>query len=347
VADKTIDAIPAAGALSASDLIMVLQTGIEARRSDLAALRTWLASLSLAGGTVTGSLAVTGNITGSGFFFLNRGASDFNSFYISNSGGAEVLVNANGNTEGNIRTTTNHPLSFSANNVQRLALLTDGTVRPGADNAQNLGSGSFRFATVFAGTGTINTSDAREKQNILPITDALLDKWSAVEAISYRFKDAVERKGDAARMHFGYTAQQVEDILGEDAWTYALLCRDPVTTRSTRKVVKAVQRMDVVEDKAVEVIEGVPTLVLRSRTVPAVELRPIVDGSGVPVLDDAGSSLLHPVPVMIEAEVEETVEEPAGDRLGLRYDQCAVIEAAWARRELSRALARIAALEAA
>jgi hypothetical protein len=58
VADKTIDAIPAAGALSASDIFMLLQSGIEAQRSDLAALRTWLNSVSRAGDVITGNLGV-------------------------------------------------------------------------------------------------------------------------------------------------------------------------------------------------------------------------------------------------------------------------------------------------
>jgi hypothetical protein len=256
--------------------------------------------------------------------------------------------------------------------LPRFILEGSGHIRPGGDNSQNLGNGSFRWGTVFAGTGTINTSDANEKQDMLPITDALLDKWAGVEAISYRFKDAVARKGDAARTHFGYTAQQVLECMGEDAWTYALLCKDQITKPVKRTVKRLVQKTEAkpVSEETVEIKDGVPTIVVKTREVqePVVDMVQVIGADGRPVMverqievdgepDKDGKPTrttqtiteprLHPVPVMIEAEVEETVDEPAGDRLGLRYDQCAVIEAAWARRELSRALSRIAALEAA
>lgn len=238
-------------------------------------------------------------------------------------------------------------------------------VRPGSDNAQNLGASGNRWATVFAGTGTINTSDAREKDQILPITDDLLDKWSGVEAVSFKFKGR-------NRTHFGYTAQQVLESMGEDAFTYALLCKDAITKPVKRTVKKLVQKTEAktINDETIEVIDGVPTVVVKTREVqePVFEMVQVIGADGKPVMverevetegepDEDGNPTkttqtiteprLHPVPVMVESEVEETIDEPAGDRLGLRYDQCAVIEAAWTRRELNRALARIAALEAA
>jgi hypothetical protein len=247
----------------------------------------------------------------------------------------------------------------------RYSINTTGHLLPGADNALNLGSGSSRMATIFAGTGTINTSDAREKDNIAPITDALLDRWAGVEAISFKFKGR-------NRTHFGYTAQQVLECMGEDAWTYALLCRDQITKPVKRTVKKMIQKTEAktVNEETIEIIDGVPTIVVKTREVqePVVEMVQVIGADGEPVMverqievdgepDKDGNPTkttqtiteprLHPVPVMVETEVKETVDEPAGDRLGLRYDQCAVIEAAWARRELSRALTRIAALEAA
>jgi hypothetical protein len=47
-----------------------------------------------------------------------------------------------------------------------------GVVRPGADNTQSLGAASYRWSVVYAGTGTINTSDEREKQQIANLDDA-------------------------------------------------------------------------------------------------------------------------------------------------------------------------------
>ena len=47
-----------------------------------------------------------------------------------------------------------------------------GDILPFTDNTFNLGSASFRFATVYAATGAINTSDERSKQDVQSIDDA-------------------------------------------------------------------------------------------------------------------------------------------------------------------------------
>jgi hypothetical protein len=269
---------------------------------------------------------------------------------------AEAWTDTAQGTEWIFRTTANGTTTQS----DRLTITNAGSILPGADNTQNLGSGSLRMATIFAGTGTINTSDAREKQDILPITNALLDKWAGVEAISFKFKGR-------NRTHFGYTAQQVLEVMGADAWTYALLCKDQITKPIKRMVKTQIPKTETktISEETIKIKDGVPTVVVETREVqePVVEMVQVIGADGSPVMIEVPTGImlltdppkpqtrlvprLHPVPVMVESEVEETVDEPAGDRLGLRYDQCAVIEAAWARRELSRALERIAALEAA
>lgn len=106
-----------------------------------------------------------------------------------------------------------------------------GVVRPGSDNTQNLGSASYRWATVYAGNGTINTSDRNEKTDVLEIDDA--ERRVAVRIKSlfrkFRMKDAVAIKGDGARIHFGVVAQDVMDAFqaeGLDASRYGLFCKD-------------------------------------------------------------------------------------------------------------------------
>jgi parallel beta-helix repeat protein len=101
--------------------------------------------------------------------------------------------------------------------------------RPGADNARSLGTPSVRWSTVYAGTGTISTSDERSKQQIKPIDEAALRAWARVEYVQYKFNDAVEQKGDGARWHFGLIAQRVKEAFeaeGLDAFDYGLLCYD-------------------------------------------------------------------------------------------------------------------------
>jgi len=104
-------------------------------------------------------------------------------------------------------------------------------VEPGGDNTYTLGSAPLRWSTVYAGTGTINTSDEREKQDIADIDAAEKRVAVALKGLvkKFRFKDAVIAKSEAARIHFGVIAQEVmaafaaEDL---DAKRYGLLCYD-------------------------------------------------------------------------------------------------------------------------
>lgn len=101
--------------------------------------------------------------------------------------------------------------------------------RPTSDNAQWLGSSSFRWNTVYAGTGTINTSDETSKEQIEQIPQEWLDAWGNVEFYRYKFKDAVASKGNNARWHIGVVAQRVKaafEAKGIDAFAIGLLCYD-------------------------------------------------------------------------------------------------------------------------
>ncbi len=94
-----------------------------------------------------------------------------------------------------------------------------------------LGAASFRWTTVYATTGTINTSDEREKQDIADLDAAEQRVAVALKGLvkKFRFKDAVVAKGDAARIHVGVIAQEVVAAFtaeGLDATRYGLLCYD-------------------------------------------------------------------------------------------------------------------------
>jgi hypothetical protein len=109
--------------------------------------------------------------------------------------------------------------------------VTTSAFRPIADGSYNLGGASNRFSTVYATTGTINTSDEREKQDILWLDAAEKRVAMALKGLvkKFRFKDAVQIKGDAARIHMGVIAQDVKaafEAEGLDAMRYAILCFD-------------------------------------------------------------------------------------------------------------------------
>lgn len=107
-------------------------------------------------------------------------------------------------------------------------MIVDGVLRPNTDNARGLGSSSRRWSVVYAGTGTINTSDAREKQQI-DIEAAAMRAVRNIAFKQFKFNDAVLLKGDKARWHFGAVAQQVKEAFeaeGLDPFSYGLLCYD-------------------------------------------------------------------------------------------------------------------------
>ena len=102
-------------------------------------------------------------------------------------------------------------------------------LRPATDNTLALGEASRRWSVVYAGTGTINTSDERSKQDIEPIPQSWLDAWGDVEFVRYRFRDAVATKGDGARWHVGVIAQRVKEAFearGIDPFEIGILCYD-------------------------------------------------------------------------------------------------------------------------
>ena len=97
------------------------------------------------------------------------------------------------------------------------------------DNVVNLGSGSYRWKQLYAGTTTISTSDERVKDNIEPIPDEVLDAWKDVNWVQYQFKESIAEKGENARIHSGAIAQRIQEAFeahGLDATRYGLLCYD-------------------------------------------------------------------------------------------------------------------------
>ena len=73
------------------------------------------------------------------------------------------------------------------------------------------------------------SSDERLKTPLASVPDEVLDAWEAVGWGQYQFLDAVERKGEAARLHLGLIAQRVKAVFearGMDACEYGILCRE-------------------------------------------------------------------------------------------------------------------------
>ena len=79
------------------------------------------------------------------------------------------------------------------------------------------------------GTACQITSDQRLKQQISEIDDKLLDAWEDVEPSQFKYNDAVDQKGDNARLHTGYVVQQIDSACkshGVDISSYGLYCHE-------------------------------------------------------------------------------------------------------------------------
>jgi hypothetical protein len=116
-------------------------------------------------------------------------------------------------------------------------------------------------ADIYATNGSINTSDRTEKQDIDVMSEAETRVAVACKGLmrKFRFIDAVEAKGDDARIHFGIIAQDLQDAFaaeGLDASRYAMFCSD--TWWEADRVVPAVEAVDAtLDDEGNQITEAV------------------------------------------------------------------------------------------
>ena len=184
-----------------------------------------------------------------------------------------------------------------------------GNLIPSSDNTSAMGISSNRWTQIFAASATINTSDEREKQQIADIPDAVFRAWGKVNFRQFLFNDAVEKKGDAARLHIGVIAQQVAEAFaseGLDATRYGLLCYDEWP-----------EQQEVSHIEQIVVSEGV---------------------------QDADGNYITP-PMYEDKVIVEQEYRPAGGRYGIRYEEALALECAYQRWLGEKMDARIAALE--
>jgi hypothetical protein len=104
---------------------------------------------------------------------------------------------------------------------------------PSNDGAMTCGASTFRWSTVYATTGTINTSDANQKEQIVDLTEAEMAVARRIKGLfkTFKFKDAVAAKGTGARKHVGVIAQDVQAAFaaeGLNAEEYGIFCSDVV-----------------------------------------------------------------------------------------------------------------------
>lgn len=205
-----------------------------------------------------------------------------------------------------------------------IVVLSTTALSPVVDNSVSLGGSANRYTTVYAVTGSINTSDERYKnwRGDLSETELKAAKLISNEIGVYQWLDAVEEKGENARLHIGVRAQRVFKILEEcglDWRRYAWCCYD----------------------KWEDEFEPIFEYTTKYRTIP---FEKEVESS---IVDVEGNNIKKTEIVEEQVEYQEMVDtgekrlvRPAGDRYGVRPDQLAMFLIAAQEQ-------RLAALEAA
>ena len=183
-----------------------------------------------------------------------------------------------------------------------------------ADNQIDLGSIGYRWDDVYATNGTIQTSDANEKQQIAELTAAEMQAAKAISKLfkTFKWNDSVAEKGDDARIHSGVIAQEVEAAMADAG-----------------------------------LVAGKYAFFISSTWWESTEVIPAVEE----VLDEEGSVVTEAQAERTVTHQHDTAEEaPEGaverNRKGIRYPQLLAFVGAATEQRLASIEARLDALEA-
>jgi hypothetical protein len=190
-------------------------------------------TLSLTSGDITSGLGFTpySNTNPSGFVTSSGSVA-----FATSAGSASTATNLSGGT----LTTSSYSLLSSSSLVaignssgQGVFVNGSGSFSSSIDNTMSCGTSGFRWTTVYATTGTINTSDANQKQQIEKLTDVEFAVANELKSKikTFKFNEAVAAKGSNARKHVGWIAQDVQTTFanhGLNANDYGMFCSDEI-----------------------------------------------------------------------------------------------------------------------
>ena len=299
---------------------------------------------------------------------VNSGASNLAGLFESDDAGTTITLIDNGTTGGSaaehglnavgdqleLRAVDN--LSFETAGSEAMRIDSIGTIRPGADNSQDLASISYRFDDIYATNATIQTSDRNDKQDIASLTptEMLVAARLSTGFKNFKWKDKVAQKGDDARLHSGAIAQDVQDAFTAedlDAGNYAMFISSTWWEHDVD-----VPAVEVVEEVAgVQAVEAVDYVEAVEATYDedGIELTPYV--SAIQEVEAVvGVEYVEAVEykdAYTRTDTYDTLEEaPEGStertRLGIRYPELLSFVAAYNEQRFASIEARLVALEA-
>jgi hypothetical protein len=250
---------------------------------------------------------------------------------------------------------------------------------PANDANASLGQPTQRWNTVFAATGSIQTSDGTLKKNLGTADDKLLDAIGDIELVLYQFLASIEEKGDAARIHSGVIAQQVAEALASQGLipsNYSFWCEDPlmedvVETEEVRE--PEYREVSYTDYEFVQQDNGtaIYTEVVKTRQEPVLENIPVFMPDGTPHITagtparmtaNADGETVVAIPETFDRPTvisrpktklvtrTKTVQRQRVDAdgkpmtiLGIRYSDLSMLLHAWNRREIDRLKQKMAA----
>ena len=119
--------------------------------------------------------------------------------------------------------------SGSTTRTARWCVDHNGTLTPMADNSYDLGWGSGRVRNIYAANGSINTSDARMKNDVRTMSDPETEAAKAIakEIGFWTWKEQADMND--VREHCGLTVQRAIEIMesfGLEPFKYGFICYD-------------------------------------------------------------------------------------------------------------------------
>ncbi|HCO8616121.1 TPA: hypothetical protein OB849_002140 [Escherichia coli] len=154
------------------------------------------------------------NDGGRELWFGSHGNSGSNGGFIQGSDTSgnnyQVTLNHRG---GNVGVNTTNPL---------FPLDVNGAIGPHVDNIYTLGNATNRWASVYSAGGVVTTSDARQKTEIEPFTDAEIaaSQELALGAGTFRWLKDSRDFGEQAGVNIGYTVQHVMKVMARHGLDY-------------------------------------------------------------------------------------------------------------------------------
>lgn len=189
----------------------------------------WRTHVNSNGGVMTGTLTnkATNNYLGQfrfnahwmGIYSDTTYATRYGWIGYNSSFTAMCLVNETGNLEFNIRDST-YRIIFVAD-------ATDGSqasLRATPTGTIYLGNASYKWKAVYASSGSIVTSDRKQKKDFAEFDEKYENLFFDLKPTLYRFID-----NNSNRIHSGFIAQDVEESLEENGLTaldFAAFCKD-------------------------------------------------------------------------------------------------------------------------